>query len=72
MYNYKTFTHRWVVFQSTIKDLSNNFEHDQHYYVNIPHSTTNIQECLEEFNVVNLNDSPDVLQKTMYFPTTLT
>jgi hypothetical protein len=60
-----------VVFQSTIKDLFNSFEHDQQYYV-IPHSTTNIEECPEEFNVVNLDDNPDVLQETMSSPPTLT
>ncbi len=33
-----------VVFQSTTKDLPNNFEHDQHYYVDIPHNLINIEE----------------------------
>jgi hypothetical protein len=60
-----------VVFQSTIKDLFDIFKHDQQYYV-ILHSTTNIEECQKEFNVVNLNDSLDVLQETMFSPPTLT
>jgi hypothetical protein len=33
-----------MVFQSTIKDLLQNFEHDRHYYVGILRSPINIEK----------------------------
>jgi hypothetical protein len=51
-----------AVFQSITKDLPlNKYEHDHHYYVDILHSPINILKHLKEFNVVNLDDNPDVL-----------
>jgi hypothetical protein len=60
-----------MVFQSSTKDFLHKFKHDQHYYVDIPHSPFNIEEQTKEFNGVNLDDSLDVLQETLS-STTLT
>jgi len=53
---------RKAVFQSITKDFPlNKSEHDHHYYVDILHNPTDILKHLEEFNVVNLDDNPNVL-----------
>jgi hypothetical protein len=45
---------------------------DQNYYVDIPHSLSNIEKQLKEFNVINLYDSHDTLQETLFSPLILT
>jgi hypothetical protein len=47
-------------------------KNDQHYYVDICHILSSIEEQLKEFNFVSLHDIHDVLQKTLFSPPTLT
>ncbi len=47
-------------------------KNDQHYYVDIFHILSSIEEQLKEFNFVSLHDIHDVLQKTLFSPPTLT